>query len=67
MLRWTQQELRGLLDRKIHIDIFSEIMEARGTMVVPPGMITTMECRVDQSRFFPRLDDNDRVINGNFG
>ena len=67
MLRWSQSEIKALLEKKLTLKEFSAILEERGTCVIYPGMITTAECRCDQSRYFARTDDNDLVIAGNFG
>lgn len=37
-----------------------------GVQLMLPGMISTMEMRYDNSRFFPQLDKDGRVIGGDF-
>lgn len=67
MLRWTRHEVRELIAKELHISEFETIMSERGTHVISPEMITTAECRTDQSRFFAKTDEFDRVIGGDFG
>jgi hypothetical protein len=37
-----------------------------GVQLMLPGMISTMEIRYDNSRFFPQLDKDGRIIGGDF-
>ncbi|GFZ88755.1 hypothetical protein [Dyella caseinilytica] len=37
-----------------------------GVQLMMPGMISTMEIRYDNSRFFPQLDKDGRIIGGDF-
>lgn len=37
-----------------------------GVQLMLPGMISTMEMRYDNSRFFPNLDKDGRIIGGDF-
>jgi len=68
MLRWTRQEIRELIAKGLTLSEFDKILAERGTDVIGPGAITTMELRGDQSRFFARLDDDcEKVIGGDFG
>lgn len=37
-----------------------------GVVLMLPGMISTMEIRYDNSRFFPQLDKDGHIIGGDF-
>jgi hypothetical protein len=37
-----------------------------GVQLMLPGMISTMEIRYDNSRFFPQMDSDGHVIGGDF-
>jgi hypothetical protein len=37
-----------------------------GVQLMLPGTISTMEIRYDNSRFFPNLDNDGRIIGGDF-
>ena len=37
-----------------------------GVQLMLPGMISTMEMRYDNSRFFPQLDKDGHIIGGDF-
>jgi hypothetical protein len=37
-----------------------------GVQLMMPGTISTMEIRYDNSRFFPQLDKDGRIIGGDF-
>jgi len=37
-----------------------------GVQLMMPGMISTMEIRYDNTRFFPQLDKDGRIIGGDF-
>jgi hypothetical protein len=37
-----------------------------GVQLMLPGMISTMEIRYDNSRFFPQMDQDGRIIGGDF-
>ena len=37
-----------------------------GVQLMLPGMISTMEMRYDNSRFFPQMDNGGRIIGGDF-
>ena len=67
VLRWTKSEIRELLAKELPLLEFEEILAARGTDVIGPTMITTAELRGDQSRYFAKTDDFDRVVGGYFG
>lgn len=38
-----------------------------GVQLVMPGAITTMEVRSNNSRYFPELDKDGRIVPGHFG
>jgi hypothetical protein len=56
--------IEELFEQKLTLTEFSERLP--GVWVVPPDVITTTEYRGDNTRFFPQLDVNDRVIGGHF-
>ncbi|QAU24597.1 hypothetical protein EO087_11860 [Dyella sp. M7H15-1] len=37
-----------------------------GVQLMLPGTVSTMEIRYDNSRFFPQLDKDDRIVGGDF-
>ncbi|MFC3653038.1 hypothetical protein ACFONN_15875 [Dyella humi] len=37
-----------------------------GVQLMLPGMISTMEMRYDNTRFFPQMDNSGRIIGGDF-
>jgi hypothetical protein len=56
--------LEELFEMKLSLVEFSEKLP--GVWVVPPDVLTTMELRDDNSRFFPTLDNSGRVVGGHF-
>lgn len=67
-MRWTEEEIKELLKRKLPVKDFEKVMAERGTIVIQPGMITTCDIRtMQQDRFYVRLDDDDNVVDGHFG
>jgi predicted small secreted protein len=37
-----------------------------GVLLMMPGMVSTMEIRYDNTRFFPQLDSSGHIIGGDF-
>lgn len=56
-----------LIEKGISLTKLVEEGKKLGVIIAVPGSLHTCECRTDNSRFFPKLDENGKVIGGGFG
>lgn len=62
-----QQQVERLLRESLTLDAFENALVELGIKVVRPGTILPAVYHMGEVRWFPDLNEDDRVVGGSFG